>query len=97
MRDIETIAAAILVLLTVGLFIAWGAMVRRPGRWNRYLSESFWARALGWVAAVGGAAVLGGLMAGGGTLTAAIFGVVLLLLGVVFLFWSKAKAFGPRD
>jgi hypothetical protein len=96
-RGIDTVTAAILVLLTVGLFIAWGAMVRRPGRWNRYLSESFWARVLGWVAAVGGAAVLGGLMAGGGRFTADIFFVVLFLLGVVFLFWSKAKAFGPRD
>jgi hypothetical protein len=96
-RGIETIAAAIFVLLTVGLFIAWGAMVRRPGRWNRYLSESFWARALAWVAAIGSAAVLGGLMAGGGRLTAAIFVVVLFLLGVVFVFWSKAKAFGPPD
>lgn len=97
MHHVEGAAAAILVVLTFGLFVAWLAMIRRPGRWSRYLSESFWIRAMRWIAALGAAAVVGSLAAGGGEVTAAILVFALAALGIVFLLWSQAKTFGRRD
>src|SRR3954453_1006196 len=97
MPGVETVAGTILVALRVGLFLAGGAMARQPGRWNRYLAESFWIRAILWVAVLAAAAVIGSLAAGGGQLTPGLIVFTLVALGVIVLFWANAKAFGPRD
>ena len=46
MHAMEAVTGAILVSLTVALFWAWRAIAERPGRWDRYLTESFWLRGM---------------------------------------------------
>lgn len=81
MPTMETAAAVILVVLTVALLFAWRAMTERPGRWDRYLSESFWRSTMRWVALLGTAAAIGSFAAGGGELAAAVLIFTLVALG----------------
>ncbi len=90
----EGAAALIMVLLTVGLAAVAVAMARSPGRFDRYLSERFWRRAMVWALVPACGAALAGMLGGADGGSALILG--LAVEGVVFLFWTLSKTFGPR-
>jgi hypothetical protein len=94
---VDALTAAALIVPALALALVLRATSRRPGRWNRYLTEGFWLQAIRWVSVLGAAAVMGSLIAGGGDLTGVLGVLTLATVGVAFSFYAKAKAFGPRD
>jgi uncharacterized membrane protein YdjX (TVP38/TMEM64 family) len=94
----QWVAAAIVVLATVGLFAIWRAQARDPARWQQRLREGPWLRALAWTAVLTAAAVAGSLLGGAPGLAEVALTLGGAALFGLFIFWSCARTFGgPPD
>ena len=82
--------------MTAGLFVAWFAMARRPGRWRGFFEQRTWLRVMAWVASLTGAATAGAFVAGESDVAASALALGFAGLLVAFSGWALANTFGPR-
>jgi hypothetical protein len=90
---VEGVVAAIIVVLTGGLFVLWRAQARDPGHWRRWFREGTWLRALGWTAALTAAAAVGALLGGERDIAVLVVSVGAVALLVLVILWSYARTF----
>jgi len=95
--SVESLAAVILIVATLGLFAAWTAMQRHPGRWRRFFFPSYWLRAMKWTFMLLVAAGFGSLIAGGREVLALAIIAATVMLVLEAAMWTHAKSFGERE
>ena len=94
-RRMEAVTAALMIALTGLVFVVWRVQARGGERWARWFRQAIWRKAMVWTAALTMAAVAGSLLGGGTEIAGASLALGLLVLYVLFEFWSSAKTFGP--
>jgi hypothetical protein len=94
--DVETIAAVVMLGLTVAGGCAGISLSRRPDRWRSVFTGRFWLRWAGWTIILTAAGIVGGV-AGGGTLLDPIIAIGIASLAFAASMWRYAQWMGPPD
>ncbi|MFL5816648.1 MAG: hypothetical protein ACJ76L_03510 [Conexibacter sp.] len=93
--DVATLAAVVMVALTVALGGAGISLSRRPDRWRSVFTERFWLRWVAWTIVLTAAGVAGSV-AGGGTLVVPMVAIGLTSLVFAGAMWVNLGRFSGR-
>ena len=93
----ETAAALMMILATIGLVILMVAASRGLRLPTTLFRPRTYIRAMAWTGTLGAAATLGSMLAGDGAIAAIAISATAFLLVLELMLWSDAFTFGPRD